>query len=796
MDSSETLHTRPSATSAIRNERPMPTVLELGRLKGGAIVSLLPSIRSSRGSDNENDDEVDPTVAVKLVHAKQLKEARELGLSREEVCLRSYAYYGGASQMAKELVRIFSSRAEEHEARLSNLTQFVKSFCVNSNVSYDDAIFSYASGRCSNNMASEAAITEASSLSRCCESTASKCKVALSVLRAALLCGKLSPCLSQLSKDAIDWAGGENALRSEVVEASRLLVIDSIVQRYCGVSAAHELFRVDNPQHAKNLLDFVCRHISFESVLQDAIDLCDAFTYLSKSEASILILERAAVSGNVPRCQALAEEMFRIDLNLAALACDRALAISCATLEDLARIVSSKFASTSEAAKKSSIATCSAALTICEMMLSHENHRNRRTPHFGNHRQDWYNLFTRVSQLQKQHNIFVSPQCLLSTKSRFTLANKKIESLFKSSGSEDFSSASFTEGKRICSLFVGPAKSDASRLWLCILGGITLKLSCRHDYDSVLKFLRLGGLLNGEGGKYSNLVLVAVVMSLCQNFSVERWDESSDQRDVEELMKAIIVTASVLQGSPMVYCPEQMLDTISSLLILTTTASQILKRSDGGVGERLEVFDDSLFSANNSVPAKWSARRSRPLPSSPKLHPSWYIGDGLLLPPGGALDASVLYCKESLELISSATKSTYTKVAASGVSDLNRLFSERGAHSSALGISSRYLVLATCATDDFGFGSLWQYIDYKKETMRHLTERSLGGSGNGITSVSIDSELAVPYILALPIKLAFKVHLNYGMSCVYDDDVRLTSYSFRFTVLRYRLPSLSAISQE
>jgi hypothetical protein len=747
---------RSSMTSAARKERAMPTVLELGRMKGGAMVSVLPSLRSSRRSEEEDDD-VDTTVSVKLLHAKQLKQARNLGLDKRGVSLRNYNQYGGAARVAKELVQLFSYRVEEHEVRLSFLTEDVKSFCISSDVSYDDSIFSYASDRCKSKTASDSVITEVSSLSRCCDSNASKCKVALSVLRAALLCGKTSPCLTQLSKDAVVWAGGDTILRSEVVEASRLLVIDSIVRRYCGASAAHELFRVDNPQHAKNLLDFVCRHVGFECVLEDAMALCEAFTHLSKYEAMNQILDRAVVSGNTDRCRILAHDMFRLDSTLALMACEQAIEYACHALEDFGTRVLSKFELTRNAAEESAIDTCAAVLAICETMQSYRISPNSRSFAFGKRSQDWYGLFTRVCQLQNEHGIFVSPYCLISSKTGFLQAKQKVESLLKSQEDNDSLSYALTKSKRICSIMVGPDQEKNSQLWLGIMGEVSSRLVWRQDHDVVLKFLRIGGLLDGSSDKLSSRVLINVVMSLCAKASVGCRDQSGEPRSVETNMKNIIVAASVLQEYVIVHCPDNMLVDVSALAILTTTASQILKRSDGGVGERLDIFEDTLSSACTHTPTAGN-RKNGTLPSTPKLHPSWYIGDGLLLPPFETLAGCVAYCRDELASLSPEIKPANVIFGGlNGVSELLHLLSERGAHSCALGVSSRSLLSFMCSTDDFVMESLWQCIDSRQEIVRHLTERSLGGSGNGITSVTIDSELAVPYILTLPIKLAFKV---------------------------------------
>ena len=131
------------------------------------------------------------------------------------------------------------------------------------------------------------------------------------------------------------------------------------------------------------------------------------------------------------------------------------------------------------------------------------------------------------------------------------------------------------------------------------------------------------------------------------------------------------------------------------------------------------------------------------------------------MPPDDASAACISYCNEELAMLSFVTKSKNTEIAGlSGTLAFHRLLSDRGAHSYALSIVSRSFTTFVSTFDDSDVDCLWQSIESSQETVRHLTERSLGGSGNGITSVIVDSELAVPYILSLPIKLAFKVEFE------------------------------------
>jgi hypothetical protein len=464
------------------------------------------------------------------------------------------------------------------------------------------------------------------------------------------------------------------------------------------------------------------------------------------------ILDLAVVSGNTDRCRMLVHDMFRLDSILALMACEQAIEYACHALEDLKTRILSKFELTSKAAEERAIDTCAAALAVCETMETYCTGPNNRSIAFGKRSQDWSGLFTRVCQLQEEHRILVSPYCLLSSKNRFMQAKQKVESLLQSREDKDSFSCALTTSKRICSIMVGPDQEANSQLWLGIIGEVSSRLVWREDHDIVLKVLRIVGLLDGSSAKLANRVLINVVMSLCAKASVGCRDQSGEPRSVETNMKNIIVAASILQESVFAHCPDDMLVDVSALAILTSTASQILKRSDGGVGERLDVFEDMLSSARTHTPTPRNQKNGT-LPSTPKLHSSWYIGDGLLLPPVETLAACVAYCRGELTSRSPETTSTDVMFGGlNGVSELLHLLSERGAHSCALGVSSRSQLSFMCSTDDFVVESVRHSIDARQEIVRHLTERSLGGSGNGITSFTIDSELAVPYILTLPIR--------------------------------------------
>jgi hypothetical protein len=184
--------------------------------------------------------------------------------------------------------------------------------------------------------------------------------------------------------------------------------------------------------------------------------------------------------------------------------------------------------------------------------------------------------------------------------------------------------------------------------------------------------------------------------------------------------------------------------------------SQVLVRTDEGFGEELDDFRKKLhgsaadkrgsFALSEKITRNKlgeSLRLRRPI-----LHSTWYVGDGLLLPPSETLVRSVQYCKQSMS--SSALDEA--------IMGLHAFVGGRGAHSLALRLLAHSTVTQMCNPKTFlAFETL---ADSHRQTVTSLAERYLGGTGNGITSGVIDSQFAVSILLSLPLKLAFKVRFR------------------------------------
>lgn len=254
----------------------------------------------------------------KLRDARCLQWARKLGLKRDALTLGVFNHRGGASFVARELVRFLSGVAKDHEARFLSFDKTVRPFCEAFSVSYDESLQTCITGLCKGGQGvTHQAIDESTSIARCCSSLIARCNATLSVLRASYLCGYAPRSLLDLSRDDIAWANCDSGLQSELEEATRLFVSSGVVEKYCG-SQARELFRIDTPRHSVRLMDFVTCHFSCETVLDDVLSLCDAFTHLSHVDACRGLLQKVLLQESMEKkCLSFMEHILLRDSTLA-----------------------------------------------------------------------------------------------------------------------------------------------------------------------------------------------------------------------------------------------------------------------------------------------------------------------------------------------------------------------------------------------------------------------------------------------------------------------------------------------
>lgn len=744
-----------NTTSASHFEISNPSILELSRIKGGAQKARLGQMPSLR---LDAIDESEECVESKLGSARCLKHARSLGLGHRIVSLREFSNSGGAQFIAKELVRLFSSAASTHTGRFEQISKHIQNFCKQSAANFDASLIQYANDLCGGKSTSKKAIEESASIARCCLAATTKCQVTLITLRAALFCRFSPSWLSELSQEAIEWASGDSSLRSELEEASRLLLIDGIVGKYCG-KGAKELFHVDNPRHALRLLEYVSRHVNRESVLSDMLDLCEAFTHLSREDACSRVIQNAILEGNESTSCSLLQTLYNRNVVLAKSTFSRVISFCIDLVEDeSARVPLSSHSSDHLWRRKQVMQVTSCACALAPIALVHihsdvNSHQDGFScTHFDETRlESLIHDFQRLKTLQGDYSIFLSIADLHSPKILVETATKLLCPLVESyiNGTSKTSRTIATQSKRACSLLACSVQIQDIDLWYAAVGSSACRLAWETHGLECLEFLSDLGALEACDNNLSARCCLAVALSFCMKASKLAASQVSRPG-----MKYVIMASCLLQDHALLNCPSGLLAKTLSLGDLCDIVSQILVRADEGIGEELDDFRKKVHCS--AADKRWSFALSNKITRNkmgeslrirqPSLHPTWYVGDGLLLPPVQALVRGVDYCKQSMGVIESIDSSTFL---------LHSFVEGRGAHALALRLVCHSTVTQMCSEEKTV--NYFELEDANHQSVTALAERYLGGTGNGITSGVVDSQLAVSFLLCLPLKLAFKV---------------------------------------
>jgi len=735
-----------AGSKTIKYDQKVPTILQLGRLKGGAIKSRVVAIKSSR--DDLYDDDCDD-IDVKLRQANVLHNARQLGIGCKAASLRQFIRRGGSMYIAKELVRMYSSGAQDNASRVEVLQSKVKAFCDDAEVSFDHVLLSYGNEICDSKHLNQATLGEASSLARCCIKNNMKCQITLTVLRAALLCGISALCLTQLSADALVWCGGDLKMKSEVTEATRLLTINNIVVTYCGSDAALELFRVDNPSHAAKLLTYVCRHVTYTNVLSDALKLCDAFTHLSKEHACEQILEVALVSESVETCAHVLKQIFENEVSVAEQVWMKALEFCSMTLSCMGETRRlSKFESIQDDAKAREKEICLKAIALLEVVQDSMTAESLKETPF----ESFLDSYQRVTKLQHHHAIFISPLELECRDRQIEIVQSLMYNVRQEFGNESNHSLSRFEGaRRACELLVGNTSINIiAPIWFPAVKEEACHLVWSASESVCVEFLKQSGAINEISNTEAAQAVLSVILNFCKRAGDVKKDSSEDLDTISK-MKLVLRASQLLNGHIILACPPKLLPIVSSLSVLTETVCKILLMADNGVGDELGGYKQQLRS--NKETDQMSASHS--MFKKPSLHPSWFVGDGLFLPMHDTHERCINLCVDMVGL-NSFTQSPILRSA----DKLQSLLTERGCHASALRVSclTAMNIVSSITFDPLAnYQQLTLLSNSYHLTMQCLAERSLGGDGQGITNPQIDSELARSYLYMLPSKLAFRM---------------------------------------
>jgi hypothetical protein len=236
-------------------------------------------------------------------------------------------------------------------------------------------------------------------------------------------------------------------------------------------------------------------------------------------------------------------------------------------------------------------------------------------------------------------------------------------------------------------------------------------------------------------------------------------------------MLLIIRSSFLIQQYCLIHSPDEKFADTVTMARLIDLISETLVRADYGFGEALERKRQVINEKSSKISVDCIPTLQSKLPPLPTLHPTWYVGDGLLLPPLEGLILSLEQWKErGSNQYGNITKaacgeSIFSSKSWSAHGDLLSLLNSRGAHTLALRLLMLYsvqFVPSRCSRSGKE-SSVESFVNDQlhslhQDTVRYLAERSLGGAGAGITSGAIDSNLSVAHLLCLPQKMGFKIY--------------------------------------
>ena len=749
--------TTTSTVTTIKGARPAPTILELGALQQGATKATFGIIRPLA---DERYELADDCVEVKLRAARCLEHARREGLGKETITLRNFESEGGADTVAKRLIACVSQSVSDHDARKHLMEVNLHKFCASFAVSYDGAVLECVQEICSAKGVTKSAVDEAVSLTLCCSSPVMRSKAFLAVLRAALQCGYAPADIASLTSKALEWSACDSTLRSQVEEASRLLFIDGIVLKYCG-PGARDIFRVDNPRHSSRLLEFVTQHIHHDLVLSDALALCDAFTHLDARHASAAIVQNAILQGEIERSTTIMKDIIARDQLLA----ERVLARIVLFIEEMMSENSLLIKQdcdnqgiVQDLQRKTNLA-CDCVVALITTLLEKKRYMSdvaaREINSFlrNNSLEGLKNDLQKVCQLQTRFSVFLSLSDLMEPKTVIAAVSNLVRPVVDAYAKSyiELLPSKIAIAKGACSILASEGKYTVTEIWVpaCALAAVRMT-QMHHDFAPV-EFMESVGLFESSAEFVLARALISVAVAVCARASTA---ESPDQG-----MRCIVEAASLLHDRALACSDHCDLPGIVTLANVVGTIAEVLMATDEGKGEYLEKLrrdtQRQIWSRTKSPGLKQSlpCQELRTALHRPKLHTTWYVGDGLLLRPQDGLSHGLLFCKDLLKHLSTSA----------GVMGLFKCVRDSGSHYLALRVISasanHFLSSLERLTDnnienvceDLALGTL--------VTSKALALRCIGGSSRtGITSGIVDSQMAVSFLLALPQKQAFDIY--------------------------------------
>lgn len=576
------------------------------------------------------------------------------------------------------------------------------------------------------------------------------------------------------------------------------------------------------------LVQHVCRHIDVPTVLSDALLLCDAFT-ISKLDTCVLLVQRTMVTPNnlvrssalnrVEQCASLLLEMYSVDAMLAEAVGERMAGFCAIVLEDCKKMILRKTFVVDS--KRQAMVATTTACALLSVMRDH-GMRKQFCSYYscGAHvaASNLLEAFQKVSKLQSGCDIFLTlnelkdPACCATVVSDLLLSvdvllSRRVVSEMEEDYLRDELRRLVATARQWCTILC-ETPSEVSQMWSRVIGIAACRVAKISTNHASILLLEVSGLLHEQTGHSSFHAIMSVALTLCARSVSEAHHllSSTSQdylHDETHLLPSLISMRCMAQASQLLrehillHSPPCRLSSSLSFANLAELICEISIRSDMGIGERLEKYIDTLKSVCRKIHQQSDAATGKPFnmladkrfASSPNLHPTWYIGDGLLLQPFEALGISMLYWKVMLDI---ETKG-YCE---SDLGSSNPLAEESqtvqslessGAHAIAhrvimLSATTSMCQISSSCSESLMSGSVEIIL---RKYYRVLAERSLGGTDLGLTSGTVDALMSVSFLLHLPKEMAFKVSEYFHIIItLFMSDCILTCTSVNFNISR------------
>jgi hypothetical protein len=545
----------------------------------------------------------------------------------------------------------------------------------------------------------------------------------------------------------------------------------------------------------------VCRHINVPTVLSDVLMLCDAFTHVSKLDACVFLIQRTMItpdrevlSNRAGQCASFVREIYSVDATLAEAVGERLAGFCAGMLEDCKKmILIKKFVG--EAKRQAKVASSTACAMLSVMRDQSINGKSRCQNSCS--AQQLLLEFQKISKLQGGNgttspgcDVFLTleelrdPSCCAAVVSDMLqssvdlLLSRRIMLEMEDDSLRDKLRPLVATARQCCAILCD-TPSEVSQMWSRAIGVAACRVAKISTNHASLLLLEVSGVLHERTGHSSFHAIMSVALTLCarslseahhlsRSMSLSLHDESHSLPSLIA-MRSMAQAAQLLRDHVLLHSPMCRLSSSLSLANLTELVCDIAIRSDMGIGERLERYIDMLKAVCRKVFHQSDAAYANPVkmladkrfPSAPSLHPTWYVGDGLLLQPLEALNVSMSYFQMMLDIESAGYSKSHLASCNSLIEKYPIVHSleSSGAHASSHRVIMLSVATSMCqSSSPCSTGLVAGDVENTlRNNYRVLAERSLGGTESGLTSGTIDALMSVSFLLHLPKEMAFKV---------------------------------------